>query len=51
MPLYRIEKDPALSAKQGTYAVIVATGLILRRGNDLKRVLAVLEKRPRLVVV
>ena len=51
MPLYRIEKDPSLNSRQGTYAVIVATGLILRRGNDLKRVLAVLEKRPRLVVI
>lgn len=51
MPLYRIEKDPALTTRQGTYAVIVATGLILRRGNDLKRVLAALEKKPRLVLV
>ena len=51
MPLYRIEKDPALGAKQGTFAAIVATGLILRRGNDLNRVLAALEKKPRLVVV
>ena len=51
MPLYRIEKDPALAAKQGIYAVIVATGLILRRGNDLRRVLAALEKGPKLVVV
>ena len=51
MPLYRIEKDPALAPKQGIYAVIVATGLILRRGNDLHRVLAALEKRPKLVVV
>ena len=51
MPLYRIEKDPALTTRQGTYAVIVATGLILRRGNDLKRVLAALEKKPKLVVV
>ena len=51
MPLYRIEKDPSLNTRQGKYAVIVATGLILRRGNDLTRVLAALEKKPRLVVV
>ena len=51
MPLYRIEKDPALAGKQGVYAVIVATGLILRRGNDLTRVLVALEKRPKLVLV
>ena len=51
MPLYRIEKDPALGIRQGTYAAIVATGLILRRSNDLTRVLSALEKKPRLVVV
>jgi Protein of unknown function (DUF2794) len=44
MPLYRIVKDPKLAARQGAYAVIAATGLILKRGHELKRVLAVLEK-------
>jgi hypothetical protein len=47
--IYRIEKNPKLARKQGAYAVITATGLILKRGPDLKRVLAVLEKGPRLV--
>lgn len=50
MPLYRIEKDPKLSRRQGAYAVISAAGLILKRGHELSRVLAVLEKRLRLVV-
>lgn len=50
-PLYRIEKDPALARRQGAYSVVAAGGLILRRGQDLKRVLGVLEKRPRLVTV
>ena len=39
VPLYRIEKDPRLSRKQGMYSVISATGLILRRGHELDRVL------------
>ncbi|WP_375462460.1 DUF2794 domain-containing protein [uncultured Methylobacterium sp.] len=43
MPLYRIEKDPRLARRQGAYAVITAAGLVLKRGNDLARVLAVLE--------
>ena len=44
MPLYRIEKDPKLAKKQGAYAVIVSTGLILKRGHELGRVLRVLDK-------
>lgn len=48
-PIYRIEKNPKLARKQGAYAVIAATGLILKRGNDLKRVLEVLEKTVRVV--
>ena len=51
MPLYRIEKDPKLAKKQGLYAVIAATGLILKRGHELGRVIAVLDKKViRLVV-
>ena len=43
-PLYRIEKDPRRSEKQGAYSVIAQGGLVLKRGNDLSRVLKVLEK-------
>lgn len=50
VPLYRIEKCPKLAKKQGAYSVVTATGLILRRGHDLKRVLEVLQKRVRLAV-
>ncbi len=39
VPLYRIEKDPKLARKQGCYSVISATGLIVRRGPELDRVL------------
>ncbi|MGL4395885.1 MAG: DUF2794 domain-containing protein [Hyphomicrobium sp.] len=44
-PLYRIEKTPKLARKQGAYAVVAATGLILKRGHDLRRVLDALDDR------
>jgi len=47
--LFRIEKNARLARKQGTYSVIAATGLILNRGHDLKRVLGVLEPGVRVV--
>jgi len=49
VPLYRIEKNMKLARKQGAYSVVAPAGLILKRGHDLKRVLIVLEGRPRLV--
>ena len=49
VPLYRIEKNPKLARKQGAYSVVAATGLILKRGTELKPVLGVLEKSVRLV--
>ncbi len=51
VPLYRIEKCPKLARRQGAYSVVTATGLILKRGNDLCRVLGVLEKSVRLAAV
>jgi hypothetical protein len=53
VPIYRIEKNPKLARRQGAYSVITATGLIMRRGHELDRVLRVLdkpEKQIRLVV-
>jgi len=50
-PLYRIEKNPKLARKQGAYAVIAVTGLILKRGHELARVLQVLDKPVKLAVV
>src|SRR3712207_3925737 len=50
MPLYRIEKDPRLARRQGAYAVVTASGLVLKRGHELARVLRVLDKPVRLVV-
>ncbi|MGY3486319.1 hypothetical protein ACVW1C_004202 [Bradyrhizobium sp. USDA 4011] len=49
MPIYRIEKDPRLARKQGMYSVISATGLILRRGHELERVLFVIDRKLSLV--
>jgi hypothetical protein len=48
-PLYRIEKNPDLARRQGPYAVIAATGLVLRRGHDLARVLKAIDRGLRLV--
>lgn len=47
--LYRIEKNPKLARKQGLYCIVTATGLILKRGPDLCRVLAALDTRLKLV--
>ena len=44
VPIYRIEKNPKLARRQGAYSVISATGLIMRRGPELDRVLRVLDK-------
>ena len=44
VPIYRIEKSPRLARRQGAYSVISATGLIVRRGPELDRVLRVLDK-------
>jgi len=49
VPLYRIEKRPRFSRRQGVYSVISATGLILRRGHELEGVLRVLDRSLRLV--
>ena len=44
VPIYRIEKSPRLARRQGTYSVISATGLIMRRGHELDRVLRALDR-------
>jgi hypothetical protein len=50
MPIYRVEKIPALARKQGAYQVAAASGLILKRGHSLQGVLKVLDK-PKLSLV
>jgi Protein of unknown function (DUF2794) len=49
MPIYRIEKHPRLARRQGAYSVISITGLILKRGHELDRVLRVLDRSLNLV--
>ena len=50
VPIYRIEKNPRLARRQGAYSVISATGLIVRRGHELDRVLGVLDRSLQVVV-
>ncbi len=49
VPIFRIEKNPKLTQKQGAYSVIAATGLIMKRGHELERVLRVFDKSLKLV--
>lgn len=44
-PAWRIEKRPALQARQGQWAVFGEGGQILRRGRDLAQVLRVFDSR------
>ena len=48
-PLFRIVKDPGLARRQGTWSVVSATGLVLKRGHELARVLGLFDRRLRLV--
>ena len=48
VPIYRIEKNPKLARRQGAYSVISATGLIVRRGHELDRVLRAIDKSLRI---
>ena len=49
-PLYRIEKRPALAARQGAWTITAPGGLVVRRGHDLAQVLRVFD-RARFAVV
>jgi hypothetical protein len=49
VPIYRIEKSPKFARRQGVYSVISATGLIVRRGQELDRVLQAIDKSCSLV--
>lgn len=42
-PLYRIEKDPGRERRQGAYAVVSSSGVVLKRGHDLERVLRAID--------
>ncbi|ESY90096.1 hypothetical protein X741_28005 [Mesorhizobium sp. LNHC229A00] len=49
VPLFQIVKDPKLARKQGAFAVIAAGGRILKRGQELGRVLGVFDSKLKLV--
>jgi hypothetical protein len=49
MPLYRIVKDISLARRQGAFAVVAASGRVLKRGHDLERVLRVIDPNLRVV--
>jgi hypothetical protein len=49
VPLFQIVKNPKLARKQGAYCVVAPTGAILKRGHELGRVLAVFDRKLRLV--
>jgi hypothetical protein len=42
-PLFRVEKCPRLARRQGAYSVVLRSGIVLKRGPDLARVLAACE--------
>ena len=42
-PIYVIEKNPKLRAKQGQYMVLSQEGRVLKRGHELSTVLRILE--------
>lgn len=50
-PLYRIVKEPRLARRQGAYWIATGTGMVLKRGQELARVLRALEKPLRVVSI
>lgn len=44
-PVFRVEKSPALTRRQGAWAVIARGGIVLRRGHELSQVLKVFDSR------
>ncbi len=44
LPLYRIEKNPKLVAKQGAFSIVNAQGQNLKRGHELAQVLKFFDK-------
>ena len=48
-PLFRIEKNPKLSRKQGAYCVVGTNGAVLKRGHDISTVLRIFERQLKLV--
>nr|WP_244670013.1 DUF2794 domain-containing protein [Kaistia sp. 32K] len=49
IPLFRVVKDPELRNRQGAYSVVAAGGYVMKRGHDLRQVMAVLDGKLKLV--
>ena len=49
VPLYRIEKNPKLTRRQGAYSILGAGGTVLKRGHDIAVVLKYFERQLKLV--
>lgn len=49
VPMFMIEKRPKMARKQGAYSIINASGQILKRGQELAKVLNYFERKPKLV--
>lgn len=45
MPIYRIEKNPKLTRRQGAYSLISQQGQILKRGHELDSILKLLNQK------
>lgn len=44
-PEYRIEKRPALRARQGMWALVAEHGAVVKRGHELASILAPVERK------
>ena len=44
VPLFQIVKTPALARRQGAFSVVAASGMTMKRGHELARVLDVFDK-------
>ena len=44
LPVYQIEKNPKLAAKQGAFSIVNTQGKILKRGHELAQVLKFFDK-------
>lgn len=51
VPLFQIVKTPRLARRQGAYSVVAATGVIVKRGHELGRVLSIFNRKPVMKVV
>ena len=45
MPLYRVVKQPALSAQQGMWRIMGMDGQVLKRGKDLGQLLKYFDRQ------